>query len=491
MSKEKFYVTTPIYYVNAEPHLGSAYTTIAADVLARYYRSHLGAENVYFMTGTDEHGAKIQEVAEQKSMSPKKFTDGLVKNFKDTWKNLDIEYSRFIRTTDDDHEEAVKRATQAMYDNGDIYKGSYRALYCVGCEQYKTKSELLEGDICPDHNRKCEVQEEDAYLFALSKYQDELEKRIENDEILIRPEARKNEILSFIRSGLEDIAVSRRKDQVSWGIDLPFAENMTTYVWIDAFLNYLTGLGWPVDTKLSDRFWPADVQLMAKDIVRVHATIWQAMLMSLDLPTSRQLFVHGYFTVDGKKMSKSLGNVLRPNELVEKFGADAVRYAVLREFPFGSDGDISESKIADRYNYELANGLGNLVQRTLSMINRYNLKPEKRDNPVCEIGECYEDAKMREAIAENMKDLHFEAVLTDVWQNVIRPTNQYLEEKKPWELAKFDEAELLTVMTNVYNEIFLICDYLEPFMPTAIEKIRHQLETKKPEPVFPRLEVEK
>jgi methionyl-tRNA synthetase len=488
MPKNKFYVTTPIYYVNAEPHIGSAYTTVAADVLARYYRTQYGKDNVFFMTGTDEHGAKIQEIAEAQHKKPKQFTDEIVDKFKSTWKLLDISYDGFLRTTDQKHEEAVKKVTQAMYDNGDIYKGSYQALYCVGCEQYKTKSELLEGDVCPDHNRKCEIHEEEAYLFALSKYQEELVKRIENDEIKIRPETRKNEVLSFVKSGLEDVAISRKKEKVSWGIDLPFDETQTTYVWVDAFLNYLTGLGWPESTELSGKFWPADIQLMGKDIIRVHATIWQAMLMSLDLPTSKELFVHGYFTVDGKKMSKSLGNVLKPDELVEKFGSDAVRYAVLREFPFGSDGDISEEKIANRYNYELANGVGNLVQRTLSMIDRYDLSPKKQIMDVCEIGECYEDAKMREAIAENMRDLRFEAILTDIWQNVIRPTNQYLEDKKPWELAKFDMGELAKVMENVYNELFLIADYLDPFMPTAAAKIRNQLATLKPEPIFPRLE---
>lgn len=490
MSKNKFYVTTPIYYVNAEPHIGHVYTSTAADVLARYYRTQYGKENVFFMTGTDEHGAKIQEIAEAKSMKPKEFTDEIVAGFKGVWKSLDISYDNFLRTTDKDHIEAVKWVTQTLYDNGDIYKGSYQALYCVGCEQYKTISELIDGKICPDHNRLCEVHEEEAYLFALSKYQKQLEKLISSDEILISPVARKNEVLSFIRGGLEDVAVSRKKEKVSWGIDLPFDETQTTYVWVDAFLNYLTGLGWPKEQKLVDKFWPVDVQLMAKDIVRVHSTIWQAMLLALNLPTSKQLFVHGYFTVDGKKMSKSLGNVLRPNELIEKFGADAVRYSILREFPFGSDGDISEVKILDRYNYELANGVGNLVQRALSMINKYSLKPTKKTTDVCEIDECYEDVKMRESISRNMEELHFEAILTDVWQNVIRPTNQYLEEKKPWELAKFDLVELARVMEIVYNELFLIANYLEPFMPETVEKMRFQLENLKPEPLFPRIEKE-
>lgn len=476
--KNKFYVTTPIYYVNAAPHLGSAYTTIAADVLARYYRGKYGAENVFFMTGTDEHGAKIQEIAEAAKKTPKEFTDEIVQGFKKTWENLNIDYDNFIRTTDKEHEKAVAWVTQKLYDQGDIYKGTYEALYCVGCEQYKTKSELIDGIICPDHNRECEIHEEDAYLFALSKYADEIKKRIENDEIKIRPETRKNEVLSFINhEGLNDIAVSRKKENVSWGVDLPFDKDHTTYVWIDAFLNYLTGLGWPNTAIKAEKFWPADVQLMAKDILRVHATIWQAMLLALGLETSKQLFVHGYFTVDGKKMSKSLGNVLEPNALVEKFGADAVRYAVLREFPFGSDGDISEAKISARYNSDLANDLGNLVQRTVTFIKNNDLSVKT-----------LEETRLDESIEKAIVNLEFDEALRKIW-NIVRFTNQFIDEKQPWVMVRvLNTGEVVEVMEYVVGSLLKVAHHLAPFMPDTAEKIKAQLKSLKAEPLFPRLE---
>lgn len=471
--QNKFYVTTPIYYVNAAPHLGSAYTTIAADVLARYYRGKFGAENVYFLTGTDEHGAKIQEIAVAAGQTPQEFTDGIVEKFKATWTNLNISYDNFLRTTDMHHEEAVKWVTQKLFDQGDIYKGKYHALYCVGCEQYKTKSELLDGDICPDHNRKCEIHEEEAYLFALSKYESKLKELIEKDEILIRPEARKNEVLSFINTGLEDIAVSRKKEKVSWGVDLPFDDKQTTYVWIDAFLNYLTGLGWPDNETLSKKFWPADIQLMAKDILRVHSTIWQAMLLALDLPTSKQLFIHGYFTVNGKKMSKSLGNVLEPNELVERFGTDAVRYVVLREFPFGQDGDISGEKIARRYNSDLANDLGNLTQRVLTMANRFEIKKSAK--------------KTELNLEKEFTDLRFDLALEKIW-DVVRESNAFIDREKPWELAKGNLEKLDEVISILLGNLQIVSVALEPFMPETAESMQQQLKDFEPQPLFPRLE---
>ena len=475
MNKNKFYVTTPIYYVNAPAHLGGAYTTIAADVLARYYRNKYGQENVFFMTGTDEHGAKIQESAEAQGKSPKQFTDEIVAGYKKTWKNLNISYDNFLRTTDKDHEAAVQWVVQKLFDQGDIYKGVYQALYCVGCEQYKTKSELIDNNICPDHNRPCEIHEEEAYLFRLSKYEEEIKNRIVSDSLKIRPETRKNEVLSFINTeGLEDIAVSRKKENVSWGVDLPFDNKHTIYVWVDAFLNYLTGLGWPTETTKADLFWPADIQLMAKDIMRVHATIWQAMLMALNLPTSKELFIHGYFTLNGKKMSKSLGNVLEPNTLIEKFGADTVRYSVLREFPFGQDGDISEEKITQRYISDLGNELGNLLQRTLIMINKYEVKVKKvKGNSI--------------DIEPEIKKLSFDGALIKIWKE-IKNANQHIEAKAPWVLAKTDKKQLTEVLEKVYNDLYRIADSLDCFMPETVAKINNQLECKKPEPLFPRME---
>jgi methionyl-tRNA synthetase len=354
----------------------------------------------------------------------------------------------------------------------------------VGCEQYKSKSELVNSSICPDHNRECEIHEEEAYLFALSKYQERLEALIASDEILIRPETRKNEVLSFIRGGLEDVAISRKKENVSWGIDLPFDKTQTTYVWIDAFLNYLTGLGWPEDTKKSDKFWPANVQLMAKDISRVHATIWQAMLLALKLPTTKQLYVHGYFTVNGKKMSKSLGNVLEPNALVEKFGTDAVRYAVLREFPFGEDGDISEEKISNRYNYELANGVGNLLQRTVVLINKFEI-PVKTAGAAPATEEALKHIEEVNLLIEN---LDFSNALFTIWNSFIKPANEIMETKKPWELAKFDLDEAANVLTYCLGNLNHIADLLAPFMPETSEKMKKQLQTLKSEPLFPRID---
>ena len=475
MPINKFYVTTPIYYVNAPPHLGSAYTTIAADVLARYYRTKYGQEKVFLMTGTDEHGAKIQESARAAGKSPKQFTDEIVACYQTSWQQLNIAYDYFVRTTAKDHETAVQEVVQKLFDRDDIYQGVYQALYCVGCEQYKTKSELMAGNLCPDHHRPCEVHEEEAYLFRLSKYQAEIKKRITNDQIKIRPLSRKNEILSFIkREGLEDIAISRKKEKVAWGITLPFDKNHTVYVWVDAFLNYLTGFGWPKETKKAAFFWPADVQLMAKDIMRVHATIWQALLLALDLPTSKELFIHGYFTVNGQKMSKSLGNILEPNKLVAKFGADPVRYAVLREFPFGQDGDISEEKIAQRYLSDLANDLGNLLQRTLVMINKYEVKVTKsRSLPI--------DLDLE------MKELSFDRALIKIWQEV-KLANQQIEVSAPWLLAKTDREKLNAVLSHVYNELYRVATALAPFMPETAVKIEKQLTSKKPVPLFPRLE---
>lgn len=475
MVKDKFYVTTPIYYASGSPHIGHAYTTIAADVLARYYRQK--GDEVFFLTGTDEHGAKIQEVAEEKKETPKQFVDGVAEEFKTLFKKLDISNNNFIRTTEKEHEKSVSEALQKMYDAGYIYKGEYEALYCVECEQYKSKSDLVDG-LCSDHKKKPEVHKEESYLFKLSAFQDDLLKKIKKDEYKIRPTKRKNEVVSFYeKEGLSDIAFSRKKEKVEWGIELPFDKGHTAYVWADAFLNYLTGLGWTTKTKDYKTFWPADVQLMSKDILRVHATIWPAMLLALGEELPKQLFIHGYFTVNGHKMGKSQGNTVDPTKIADEYGADVLKYFILRDIPFGNDGDFSTERLAVRYKSDLSGGLGNLMQRTLTMINKYNVKPKKLDTNV-----------PVKQIHEYIEKLEFDKALDKIWLQ-IKYCDTYIENNKPWDLAKEGkDKKLEEVLSTVYHYLKNIQKQIYPFMPETSEKMKKQLETLKPKPLFPKLE---
>jgi len=367
MTVSKFYVTTPIYYVNDRPHLGHSYTAIAADILARYQR--LTHKKVFFLTGTDEHGAKIEAIAQKNNKTPKELADENSEAFRKNWKLLNISFDKYIRTTDPGHVLAVQKALQKLYNKGIIYKGEYEGLYCVGCEQYKTESDLVNGE-CPDHKVKPQLVKEESYLFKLSSFEKKLKSKIESKELGIYPKEKRNEVISFLEKGLKDISISRKN--VKWGVPLPFNSDFTAYVWIDALLNYLTGLGWKGDLELSS-FWPPEVQLMAKDILRIHSTIWPALLLALDIPLPQTIFAHGYFTINGQKMSKSLGNVIWPEELVKKFGADATRYLLISACPFGKDGDLSLDKLEEKYNSDLANGIGNLTNRILTMLeNKLN-----------------------------------------------------------------------------------------------------------------------
>lgn len=463
----KYYITTPIYYINDVPHIGHAYTTVAADVLARYHRKKGG--EVFFLTGTDEHGAKIAEAAAKAGKEPQEFADELVPKFQDAWKNLNISYDEFFRTTNPEHEKLVQQFVSTLKEKGFVEKRKYEGLYCVSCEQFYKESELIDGK-CPTHKRTVEKHSEENYFFLLSKFGDKLLEKIKSGELEIGPETRKNEVVSKINSELEDVSISRAG--VKWGIPFPGDPEQTIYVWVDALLNYYTA------TEIYDgkkEFWPADIHLMAKDILWFHAIIWPAMLMAAELPIPKKVFAHGFFTINNQKMSKTLGNVIDPNEVVAKFGADAVRYALLREFPFGEDGDISVEKIASHYNL-LANNIGNLLQRTISMMNKYEVK----------IGERGTENVAR--VDEELDRLDFMGALKKI-DDLAIAANKNIADKEPWVLAKENKTEELTeVLVNAHTDLQAIAKLLEPFMPETAEKMKNQLESFEPEPLFPRLE---
>ena len=474
--QKKFYVTTPIYYVNDKPHIGHAYTTIAADVLARLHRQ-LG-EETFFLTGTDEHGLKIAQAAEAAGKTPQEFVDEISAKFSFAWDSLDISQDRFIRTTEAQHISAVEKSLQYMYDQGDIYLGKYEGLYCRGCEQFKNEKDLVDGK-CPDHKIVPEKMSEDTYMFRMSKYQKELLDRIEHDDLRILPVTRKNEILSFLKEDLQDVSFSRKN--VKWGIPLPWDPSHTTYVWADAFLNYLTGLDWKGPQDKPSELWPADFHLMSKDILRVHATIWPAMLLSMKIALPKTLFIHGFFTIDGEKMSKSLNNVIDPNDWVAKFGADAVRYFLLREVPFGQDGDVSEEKLKSRFNGDLANGLGNLFSRTTNMIEKY------LDG---QIEEFVKSPKDLSAASEELFNLNFSEGLVLIWKEIAW-ANQLIDKAKPWELNKTDPGKVKELLLNLTALLLDIALKLSPVMPDTANKIRSILESgdiKKAEPLFLKME---
>jgi methionyl-tRNA synthetase len=464
MKKKKFFITTPIYYVNDRTHLGHAYTTIAVDVLARYHR--LKGEKVFFLTGTDEHGGKIEKAAEKFSKTPRQLCDENVEKFKQAWKKLNISYDNFIRTSDSHHKEAVKKALDFLYKKGLIYKGKYRGLYCLGCEQYKTESDLVDGK-CPDHQKEPEIMEEESYLFKLSEFNKEIRDKIKKGEFLIRPEDKREEILNFLKKGLNNISISREK--VKWGIPLPFSPNLTSYVWIDAFLNYLTGIGWQGDSDNIPEFWPPDVQLMAKDIARVHGTIWPALLLGLEISLPKQLFVHGYFTIDGQKMSKSLGNVIWPEQLIEKFGVDGTRYLLLSACPFGNDGDISWKKLEEKYNADLAKGIGNLLSRLITTASKLGSKSIKFDE--LHNNKFYTNVvNAREKYKKALNEFKFNEALISIWE-LISSCDQLIEKERIWE----DTEKKEVCVGCLVNAISEIAEMIEPFMPETSEKILCQL----------------
>lgn len=482
---KKFYITTPVYYVNAVPHIGHTYTTVAADVLARWYR--LRGEATFFLTGTDEHGANIETKAAGLKLAPKQYVDEIAAKFIQAWKELNIANDNFLRTADQAHIKAVQKALQFMYDKGDIYLSKYEGLYCRGCEQYKNERDLINGK-CPDHLIAPEKMSEECYTFRLSKYQDELLKKIKKDELQILPLKRKNEIVSFYeKEGLADVSFSRKN--VSWGIPIPWDKSHTVYVWADAFLNYLTGLGWNGATPFNKKgrgdlkFWPPSVQLMSKDILRVHATIWPAMLLSLNLPLPEKIFIHGYFLINGQKMSKSLGNVIAPEDLIKKYGVDAARYLIMSAAVFGRDGDISWEKFNDKYNADLANGLGNLVARVSNLLEKNKLALNLRTNS---------DKKLIKDYKESMESFKFDQALKLLWLK-LRAADETLSAAKPWKIdqaAKSGQAKIKKILEPVAQDILNAAGLLKPFMPAVSEKIIKQFsarEIKKGQALFPRI----
>ena len=472
MSK-KFYITTPIYYTNAKPHIGHAYTTIACDVLARW--SRLQGKETFFLTGTDEHGAKIAKKAEEEGKDPQEFVDGFANIFQELWKQLNISNDGFIRTTMFAHKAAVQKVLQTLYNNGSIYKGSYKGLYCVGCEQFKSENELVDGK-CPDHNVAPEEMEEECYLMKMNKWQETLIEKIKSDEFKIQPQRYKNEILSFLENQkLEDVSISRKN--LSWGIPLPFDSQHTTYVWIDAFLNYLTGIGWDGDIKKVPQFWPADVEMIGKDILRVHATIWAATLLNLGLELPKSFVVHGHILSGGKKMSKTLGNVIGIDEMIEKFGVDGTRYLLMSGGTFGDDLDLTMERMTEKYNADLANGLGNLVSRVVKLLENENLDTAWDD---------VQYIKNSKEIFDKIDNCEFDSFLQFIWL-MVSQANKFIEERKPWEIKKKNKIEFAETMKPLIIFLNSIATSIAPFLPETSSKIKTALETKVAEPLFQRI----
>lgn len=472
MSKECYYVTTPIYYVNAEPHIGHTYTTVVADILKKYHE--IKGKKTFFLTGTDEHGLKIEQAAQKSGKTPLGFCDEIAAKYKDVWQKLGLDYNNFIRTTDPKHEECVKIILQKLYDKGYIYKNKYEGLYCVGCEKYLTVDDLTDG-LCPDHKTKPELLAEENYFFKLSAFQEKLLKLLGSGELTILPDFRRNEVLGKLKLGLEDISISR--SQLKWGVKLPFDETQVAYVWVDALINYLSGIGFNSDEKLFNEIWPADMQILGKDILWFHCIIWPAMLLAIELSLPKALFVHGYFTVNDQKISKTLGNVIDPVALSEEFGSDVIRYFMLRETTFGLDYDFSIDAIKRRLNTDLANDLGNLLNRSVSMAGKYfDGKIVKKDNSeLLDKEVSLTAAAVKKEYIEFMDKLSFRQALESIWKLVVR-LNRYVEETAPWKLSKEGNNERLAiVMYNLIEGLRHIAVLLYPIMPQTAQNMWAQI----------------
>ncbi|PIT98207.1 MAG: methionine--tRNA ligase [Candidatus Andersenbacteria bacterium CG10_big_fil_rev_8_21_14_0_10_54_11] len=518
---KKFYLTTPIYYVNAAPHVGSAYTTIAADVLARHYRQQ--GRDVFLLTGTAEHGQKMAQAARAAGMSPQEFVGENSARFAAAWQKLNIRYDDFIRTSQPRHEAAVKKFFERLKSSGEIYEGEYEGLYCVGHEAFLKESELDDEGKCPDHQTVPETVKEKNWFFKLSAYAEPLTKIITKGGLVIQPESKKKEVLSFIGQGLDDISISRQN--VEFAIPLPWDASQTIYVWLDELFNYCSAIGYGLPSSAADRgeraegqtigfdyWWPADLHLIGKDIIKFHCIIWPALLLAAGLPLPKKVFAHGFFTINGQKISKSLGNAIDPVVLADEYGADAVRYFILRDIPFGNDGDFSTERLRERYNADLANGLGNLVSRVLNMMEQYKISPPDTESlrqlPPVKRGIGASKSRLPfytgerewdQTVAANLESLAFDKALEVIWHE-IQKADELIEQKKPWELAKAGSSpnkgrlegvqELEKVLNQLYRSLVTINAAIASFMPETHEKLTGLLAArplKKPaEPLFAR-----